>query len=119
MPIIYGITSCDSCRKARKWLDEHAVAYEFHNLREDGITIQILERWCARIEWKKILNKQSLTWRKIPESDRSDMNKDKALAAMIEYPTLIKRPVLESKEFIILGFSEEHYQENFSQTGKA
>ena len=117
MPTVYGISSCDSCRKARKWLDDHSIHYEFHNLREDGINIQTLERWCDRIDWNKILNKQSLTWRKIPESDRADMGKNKALVAMIEYPTLVKRPVLECEEFIALGFSPENYQALFTGTG--
>lgn len=118
MPTIYGISSCETCRQARKWLDEHEIDYKFHNLREDGINIQALERWCARVDWSKILNKHSLTWRKIPESDRADMNKDKALAAMIEYPTLVKRPVLEFDEFIALGFSADNYQTIFANAGR-
>lgn len=117
MPTVYGINSCDSCRGARKWLDEHGIAYAYHNLRDQGINIQTLERWCDRIDWQKILNKQSLTWRKIPESDRIDMHKDKALATMIEYPTLVKRPVLEFKEFILLGFSLNNYQAIFAKAG--
>ncbi len=117
MPTVYGINSCDSCRKARKWLDDHSIEYDYHNLREDGINIQTLERWCDRIDWNKILNKQSLTWRKIPESDRADMSKDKALAAMIEFPTVVKRPVLECEEFIALGFSPENYQAIFTKAG--
>lgn len=117
MPTVYGINSCSSCREARKWLDQHSIEYDYHNLREDGINIQTLERWCERIDWTKILNKQSLTWRKIPESDRVDMRKDKALATMIEYPTLVKRPVLEFREFISLGFSAKNYQAIFTKAG--
>lgn len=71
----------------------------------------MLERWSDRLGWERLLNRKSLTWRKIPEVDRNDMSKDKALAAMIERPTLIKRPVLEAREFIAVGFSEKRFSE--------
>ena len=103
---VYGIKSCDSCRKARKFLTEKNIEFTFHDLRDDGLDIQMLERWSDRLGWERLLNKKSLTWRKIPEVDRNDMTRDKALAAILERPTLVKRPVLESKEFIAVGFSE-------------
>ena len=109
MLTVYGIKSCDTCRKARKYLADHNIEFEFHDLREDGLDIQMLERWTTRMGWERLLNKQSLTWRKIPEVDRNDMHRDKALAAMIENPTLIKRPVLESEKFIAIGFSEKRF----------
>ena len=108
---VYGIKSCDSCRNARKFLAEKDIKFEFHDLREDGLDIQMLERWGDRLGWERLLNKKSLTWRKIPEVDRNDMSRDKALAAMIERPTLVKRPVLESKDFIAVGFSEKRFTE--------
>ena len=109
MLIVYGIKSCDTCRKARKFLTEHNIEHQFHDLREDGIDIQMLERWTQRMGWEKLLNKHSLTWRKIPEVDRNDMTRDGALAAMIDNPTLIKRPVIETKKFIAVGFSEKRF----------
>ena len=109
MLTIYGIKSCDTCRRARKFLTEHNIEFQFHDLREDGLDIQMLERWSDRMGWQKLLNKQSLTWRKIPEVDRNDMARDKALAAMIDSPTLIKRPVLEANKFIAVGFSEKRF----------
>ena len=75
------------------------------------LDIQMLERWADRIGWEKLLNKRSLSWRKIPEVDRNDMTRDKALAAMIDKPTLIKRPVLESPVFIAVGFSEKRFSD--------
>ena len=111
MLTVYGIKSCDSCRRARKFLTEHNIEYQFHDLREDGLDIQMLERWSDRIGWQKLLNKQSLTWRKIPEVDRADMTRDKALAAMIDGPTLVKRPVLEADKFIAVGFSEKRFSD--------
>lgn len=109
MLTVYGIKSCDTCRKARKYLDAHNIEFRFHDLREDGLDIQMLERWTERMGWERLLNKQSLTWRKIPEVDRNDMARDKALAAMIDAPTLIKRPILETDEFIAVGFSEKRF----------
>jgi Spx/MgsR family transcriptional regulator len=109
MLTIFGIKSCDTCRRARKYLTEHNIEFRFHDLREDGLNIQMLERWTQRIGWARLLNKQSLTWRKIPEVDRNDMTHDKALAAMIDNPTLVKRPVLESDKFIAVGFSEKRF----------
>ena len=109
MLTVYGIKSCDTCRKARKYLAEHNIEFNFHDVREDGLDIQMLERWSQRMGWERLLNRQSLTWRKIPEVDRNDMTQDKALAAMIDNPTLIKRPVLETDKFIAVGFSEKRF----------
>jgi arsenate reductase len=111
MLTVFGIKSCDTCRKARKYFAENDIAFRFHDVRDDGLDIQMLERWTDRIDWTKLLNKQSLTWRKIPEVDRNDMSKDRALALMIENPTLVKRPVLESDVFIAVGFSEKRFSD--------
>ena len=111
MLTVYGIKSCDTCRKARKYLAENDIEFRFHDVRDDGLDIQMLERWSGRIEWQKLLNKQSLTWRKIPEVDRSGMTKDRAFALMLDQPTLVKRPVLESPEFMAVGFSEKRFAE--------
>ena len=111
MLTVYGITSCDTCRKARRYLTENEIEHRFHDMRDDGLDIQMLERWADRIGWDKLLNKKSLTWRKIPEVDRTDMTRDKALAAMIDRPTLVKRPVLEAEDFMAVGFSEAKFSE--------
>lgn len=111
MLMVFGIRSCDTCRKARKFLAENDIEYRFHDVRDDGLDIQMLERWAARIDWTKLLNKQSLTWRKIPEVDRNGMTKSRALALMIDNPTLVKRPVIESEIFIAVGFSEKRFAE--------
>ena len=111
MLTIYGIKSCDSCRAAKKFLEAKDIEFRVHDLRDEGLDIQMLERWSDRLGWERLLNKKSLTWRKIPEVDRNDMTRDKALAAMIERPTLIKRPVLEADKFIAVGFSEKRFSE--------
>lgn len=111
MLTVFGIKSCDTCRKARKYFAEKDIEFVFHDVRDDGLDIRMLERWSDRIDWNKLLNKQSLTWRKIPEVDRAGINKPKAFALMLENPTLVKRPVLESDEFIAVGFSEKRFSD--------
>ena len=117
MLTVFGIKSCDTCRKARKYLAENDIEYRFHDVRDDGLDIQMLERWAARIGWEKLINRKSLTWRKIPEIDRDNMTRDKAFAAMLEAPTLIKRPVLEHRKFFAVGFSEKRFSEFLEKLG--
>ena len=111
MLTVYGIKSCDMCRNARKYLAEQDIEFRFHDVRDDGLDIQMLERWSARIDWEKLLNRRSISWRKIPEVDRNDMDRDRAFALMIDRPTLLKRPVLESEKFLAVGFSEIRFAE--------
>lgn len=109
MLMIYGIKSCDTCRQARTYFVENNIEFRFHDVRDDGLDIQMLERWSQRLDWTKLLNKQSLTWRKIPEVDKNEMTKDRAFALMLDQPTLVKRPVLESPLFMAVGFSEKRF----------
>lgn len=111
MLTVFGIKSCDTCRRARKYLAEQDIEFRFHDVRDDGLDTSMLERWANRIDWRKLLNKQSLTWRKIPEVDRIDINRDGAFALIIDWPTLLKRPVLEAEDFLAEGFSEKRFAE--------
>ena len=111
MLTVYGIKSCDTCRKACKFLEKEKLEYRFHDVREDGINVQMLERWADRIDWQRLLNKRSLTWRKVSETDRSDMNRDKAIALILDAPTLLKRPVIEAEDYLAVGFSENRFAE--------
>ena len=108
---VFGIKNCDTCRKAREYFSENDIEYRFHDVRDDGLHLQMLERWSARLEWEKLLNKKSLTWRKIPEVDRTGMTKERALSLILEHPTLLKRPVLEAPGFMAVGFSENRFAE--------
>lgn len=115
MLTVYGIKSCDTCRKARKYLAENDIEFRFHDIRDDGLDIQMLERWSGRIEWEKLLNRQSLTWRKIPEVDREGMTRNRAFALILDQPTLMKRPVLEAPQFMAVGFSEKRFGDFWAQ----
>lgn len=116
MLTVYGIKSCDTCRKARKFLAENDIPFRFHDVRQDGLDIQMLERWAERIDWESLLNRKSLTWRRIPEVDRSDVDLNRAFALIIEQPTLLKRPVLESDELFAVGFSEKRFADFLSSS---
>jgi arsenate reductase len=116
MLTVYGIKSCDTCRRARKYLAENDFEFRFHDVREDGLDIQMLERWANRADWHNLLNKKSLTWRKVPEADRAGLTRERALALILDHPTLLKRPLLESPAFIAIGFSEKRFSEFLERT---
>jgi Spx/MgsR family transcriptional regulator len=110
MTTIYGIKNCDTMKKARTWLDEHGVKYDFHDYKISGIDREHLEAWCKKAGWETILNRAGTTFRKLPESDKADLNERKAIALMLEQPSMIKRPVLEKGARLLVGFKPAEYQ---------
>jgi arsenate reductase len=110
---IYGIKNCDTMKKARTWLDEHGVRYDFHDYKTAGIDAARLEGWCRQVGWEVLLNRSGTTFRKLPESERGDLNERKAVALMLAQPSMIKRPVLERGGKTIVGFNPATYQAAF------
>ena len=94
MITVFGIKNCDSIKKAKNWLEKHAVPYQFHDYRKDGIDPALLERLESRVGWETLLNRRGTTWRKLPDSVRDNIDRQSALAAMLEQPAMIKRPVV-------------------------
>ena len=111
MLTIYGIPNCDTCRKARKWLEREGVNYRFHDVRADGLDRSSVARWAGRVGWQKLFNTRSATWRNLADAERADLDADKAVTLMLAHPTLVKRPVAESGETVLVGFSEATYAE--------
>ncbi len=108
---IYGIKNCDTMKKARTWLEGHGVEYAFHDYKTAGIDRAHLEKWVKKAGWETLLNRAGTTFRKLPESDKTDINEHKAIALMLEYPSAIKRPVLEAGGGkILVGFKPEIYE---------
>ena len=105
MITVYGIKNCDTCRKARKWLDAEGIAHEYHDFRADGLDKKTLSGWVATLGWETLLNRRGTTWRKLPESERDGLTPDSATALMLEHPTLIKRPVFDTGSDTLVGFS--------------
>lgn len=110
MAILYGIKNCDSVKKARVWLDQHAIAYQLHDYKVDGISPELLSRFAKNSNWEVLLNKRSTTWRQLPEAEKTALNSDTALQLLLEHPTLIKRPILETGAAFIIGFNADEYQ---------
>ncbi|WP_339915461.1 ArsC family reductase [uncultured Brevundimonas sp.] len=108
-PTLYGIPNCDTMKKARVWLDQHGVAYSFHDYKKAGIDRAVLERWVAEHGWQTILNRAGTTFRKLPEAERADLDDDRAIALMLVQPSMIKRPVLDLGARRIIGFKPEIY----------
>ena len=106
---IYGIKNCDTMKKAFTWLQDHDVAYSFHDYKAAGIDRAHLEAWCKALGWETVLNRAGTTFRKLPETDRADLTEKKAIALMLAQPSMIKRPVLDLGGRRIVGFKPEIY----------
>ena len=109
---IYGIPNCNTVRKARKWLDGQGLDYAFHDYKKEGVDAEALEHWADRVGWEVLLNRRGTTWRKLDESEREGVDRDRALALMAEHPSLIKRPVAtrEDSDRVLVGFAESEWE---------
>jgi arsenate reductase len=110
---LYGIKNCDTVKKARRWLDEHGIDYRFHDFREDGLDRQQVRGWVSELGWEQLLNKRSTSWKALPAEARDAMDDQAAVQAIIEQPTLIKRPLLDTGHERFTGFSAANYQSIF------
>ena len=104
MYTLYGISNCSTVKKAKDWLENNNIDYQFHDYRKQGITIDLLNSFEAKAGWETILNKRSASWRKLSDEQRDSVSKQTALQYMQESPTLIKRPILDMGETLIVGF---------------
>ena len=107
---IYGIKNCDTMKKARAWLDEHGVAHVFHDYKAHGIERARLEGWAREVGWETLLNRAGTTFRKLPDARKEGLTQAKAIALMLEQPSVIKRPVLEAGGRLLVGFKPEQYE---------
>ena len=111
MTRIFGIKNCDTMKKAMAWLEANHIAYEFIDYKKAGIAEHHLPDWNRRAGWKLLLNTRGLMWKKLSDEERSAVDEIKALALMTKYPSLIKRPVLDTGKDLLVGFSAEAYEE--------
>jgi len=112
---LYGIKNCDTVKKARKWLELHGVEYQFHDFRVDGLERGAVQGWLAELGWQTLVNKRSTSWKALDERRRNDMDEESALTAIMEQPTLIKRPLLDTGHERFTGFSATNYQKIFNR----
>lgn len=115
---IHGIKACDTMKKARAWLDSHGIAYDFHDYKTSGIRPEVLESWCQALGWEALLNRSGTTFRKLPDSDKADLDQAKAIALMVAQPSMIKRPVLDIGGTLIAGFRPEVYAAAFGRVAR-
>ncbi len=108
---VYGIKNCDTMKKAMRWLTDRGIAWEFVDYQKTGIAEASLPDWNVRAGWEKLLNTRGLTWKKLSEEERAAVDEQKALHLMAQYPSLIKRPLLDSGEKLLVGFTPESYAE--------
>lgn len=106
---LYGIKACDTMKKARAWLDQHGVAYEFHDYKSRGIDAARLRAWAAVVGWETLLNRAGTTFRKLADADKANLDEDQAIALMAAQPSMIKRPVLDIGGTLLVGFSPQNY----------
>jgi arsenate reductase len=112
---LYGITTCDTVRKARAWLAAEGVPYAYRDLRADGVDRKRLTAWCGKAGWETVFNRASTTFRELPDTDKVGLTEAKAIALMLKHPTLIKRPVVESGSQLLVGFKEPAYRAAFGR----
>ncbi|WP_445156708.1 Spx/MgsR family RNA polymerase-binding regulatory protein [Halomonas sp. E14] len=111
MATLYVIKSCDTCRKARKALDEKGIPYQVHDLREDGLSAALLEHLLERVPVLEVLNRRSTTWRNLPEEDKQEIDANKARELIMANPTLLKRPLLDIGDTLRVGYRDGDYDD--------
>lgn len=108
---IYGIKNCDSMKKTFKWLDERNIPYEFHDYKKAGVPRERLVAWCKALGWKTLLNTKGPTWRKLTPEQQQIGTQSQAVAIMMEYPSVIRRPVVETASgHLLVGFDPTMFE---------
>ena len=104
---VFGISNCDKCREAKKWLTKNEIDFEFIDFRKQALTAEDIKRWIKSVGEEKLINKRGTTWRALPEKLKQNFEKFDVVNIMLEKPTVMKRPIFETQERIIVGFSSD------------
>lgn len=116
MTTLYGISSCDTVRKARQWLDACGIDYRFHDFRKQGLDPALLGQWIDQVGLARLINRRGTTWRGLDDAERAlAEHPQTALALILKYPSLIRRPVLQQPGQILIGFDPRQYEEVFGR----
>lgn len=95
MVTVYGIGTCDTCRRALKLLAERGVEHRFHDLRRDGLDRARVDAWADAVGGEGLLNRRGRTWRSLDPAERDGLDDDGLRELLVRAPTLIRRPVAE------------------------
>ena len=112
--VLYGIANCDTIKKARNWLQDREIDFEFHDYRKQGLDPELLHDLVSGLGWEALLNRRGTTWRNLPDATKNNIEEISAIEAMLQNPALIKRPILAKGDTLHLGFNAEQYEEIFS-----
>lgn len=113
---LYGIKACDTMKKARAWLDEHGLRYQFHDYKSAGIDRACLQAWCDEHGWQVVLNRAGTTFRKLDDAQKADLDQARAIELMLAQPSMIKRPVLDLGDRTLIGFKPDLYAAELAAT---
>ena len=109
-PIVYGIPNCDSVKKARTWLTEQGLAFEFHDFKKQGVPEAQLQNWLQACGWEVVLNRKGTTWRKLDATVQSRVQDNaSAKALMLEHASVIKRPIVVKGKDVTVGVNPERW----------
>ena len=111
---LYGISSCDTIRKAKTWLKNQQIEFEFHDYRKQGLEQQLLQSMISALGWEAMLNRRGTTWRTLPDTVKDQIDQASAMRLMLDNSAIIKRPILATQNRLHVGFSDQQYQEIFS-----
>ena len=107
-PTVYGIPNCDSVKKARTWMDQHAPGYVFHDFKKQGVPADALDFWLSKVDWEILVNRKGTTWRKLSPALQAQVNDaPSARRLMLENPSVIKRPVVVVGDTVTVGVNPE------------
>jgi len=104
---VYGLSNCDTCRKARKWLAAEGVEHEFHDIRKAKLDGRVIAGWADKSGSATLLNRRGTTWRGLPAPDKENVDATSAVELMTAHPALIKRPVFVMDSDVLIGFAAE------------
>lgn len=114
---LYGIPNCNTVKKARDWLEEHEIAYEFHDFKKLGLDTATAQSWLQQYPWEKLVNRSGMTWRNLSDTEKKTVADAKSAQVLMQEKTsVIKRPVVVKNDKIIaLGFNETEYAQLFAR----
>lgn len=115
MITLYGIPNCDTMKKARAWLSENGVEYDFYDYKKAGVDEKQLRLWVDELGWQSLLNTRGMMWRKVPQAVKDSIDEASAISLMLETPSIIKRPVLDTGRQRHVGFKSEQYAQIFGK----
>jgi Spx/MgsR family transcriptional regulator len=110
---LYGIANCDTIKKAKSWLQDREIDFEFHDYRKQGLESELLQTWVRELGWEALVNRRGTTWRQLTPEVKSSIDTDSAIEIMLANPAIIKRPLLVANGQHYLGFSDEQYSQIF------